>query len=196
MDFTDSLKLKKFKEVDTYKVTFFNSATGETEEGWLTAPPQITFQSSWTSIAEFPARGSVADAVYQATRGRSFTVGFFTFQKWEGEEPLNITFELGYVAIKDAFTEVVKPVITISKWCLTEKFSLGTLKPPLNPITEEIRVVGKYFEIGELLPESATIDWGQSIARDGHPTSAKLSFVCKTKRAVDQLDVMMWFKVI
>lgn len=192
------LNLEKFKNSDTYQIRLIhpNASIGQggVVIGWLAAPIVVATASSWSNAAEQRFAGGKIDAAMQWATGRSLTSGAFTYQKWQGPQPVNVSFELAYVATRNAFDEVVKPVRELMKFPLPPEFSAALLKPPVDPFGEVCFASAKWFIIPDLLPESTQPQFSHVLSRTGHPTSATVTVSFLSKRAVTVKDVEGWFK--
>jgi len=168
------IHLAHFKDVNTYEVWFegpFNA-----EKSWLIAPIQISTTSSWSALSDQQSMGGFPQMTAHLA-GRSTLISLFTKQMWMGSEVVNVQFEVGFVALMDAFEEVVKPVREMLKFPLPETLD-NPLIPPANAMlssADRFTVHGKYFRIPDLLPVTVQPQFSKVMAEDGHPISATVS---------------------
>lgn len=191
-----SLYLEEFKASENYKIRFIHPLLGVVE-GWLKGPPSISTSSQWTDLANQKGGGGKLDSAAQYFTGRSMTMGEFTIQKWQGQSPVMVSFHLAYVAIHDAFNEVVVPVRELLKFPLTPEFTPFLLKTPVDPTGGETAccyALGKWFAIPGLLPVSVQPDYNHTLDKTGHPISATVEISFQYFRACSMQDIQKWFK--
>lgn len=192
------LYIDEFFASDPYKIKIYLPYQGVIE-GWLTSPIEFSTQSSWTDFAHQPFQGSgltsqVGGAV-ASSGGFSTTMGAFTFQKWEGTQPVHLSFEVGYVGVRDTYSEVVLPMINLAVGPLPPEYG-NPLIPPAN-IMEGIWswIETQWMFVDELLPVSATPRFDHTYDALGmRPISGKVALEFQTTRAMDKQTIIGWFK--
>jgi hypothetical protein len=189
------LYLREFRASETYKLRLFCPEVGIVE-CWMTAPPQFATLAEWSNVGEQIFGQSMLDSVAQATTGTSLQIGAFTFQKWQSTGPIDITFEVGFVAVDDAMTDVVEPVKKLLKFPLSPTFSKMLLKPPVNSFKGPYCSAkgGNWFVIDGLLPQNVQPEWNHVMDTSGRPLSARVTVTFKTYRAISREDIERWFK--
>jgi len=187
------LNLEKFYASGKYKVTMVNPVYGTTI-GFLNSQLKVGTSSSWTSLGDNMAKGSIFDTAMQYTFGRTLTTGAFTHQKWDGQEEIQINFSIAYVAINDAFSEVVNKVTDLLRWPLSPE--IGTfMKTPLDVKGGQFCTISStFFTIKDLLPVSVTPEFSQVLSPSGHPIYATVDLNFKTSKALTGHEVKNWFK--
>lgn len=186
------LFLDQFNNTDMYRIDFigpFNS-----QHGWLIAPIQLATTSSWSAMSDMQNMGGFAQAAQHAI-GRSTLITIFTRQMWMGSEMVQFTFEVGYVALRNSFDEVVKPIRELLKFPLPPTLE-DPLVPPANAMlssADRFTIKSKYFEIPDLLPVNVQPQFSKVMAEDGHPVSGTCSLTFQSHQIVSQEVLNSWW---
>ena len=187
------LNLEKFFRSSHYKIRMINPQYG-TVSASLMEPLVVSTSGSWSAMADQSSDGGILDLGAQYFKGRSMVIGEFTTQKWAGQNEIEINVKIGFVAIKNAKSEVQDIVAELLQWPLTPQIDT-LLKTPLDVFGGEyITLQSKSFLIKELLPVSVTPTFSQVKSPDGHPIWATVDLVFKTSRAVTGPEVRGWFR--
>lgn len=187
------LDLDQFYNSDIYRVRFVGPYGNATS--WMIAPIQLSTTSTWASMADAQSMGGIPEAGIQKFTGRSTGVSYFAIQNWMGSEIITITFEVGFVALRNAFNEVVVPVREMLKFPLPPTLE-NPLTPPANAFVKDktFTVIGKYFEIDDLLPVTVQPQFSKVHSDTGHPISATVGLTFQTARTKSQQDIHVWWK--
>jgi len=187
------LNLDKFYASGKYKVTMNHPTYGVTK-GYLSSQLKVNTSSSWTSLGDSLAKGSIGDTIFQFGFGRSMTVGAATHQKWDGQEEIMISFSISYVAVKDAKSEVVDKVADLLRWPLSKEIGIF-MKTPLDiKGGEYCTISSSFFIIKDVLPVSVDPEFSQALSPTGHPIYANVGLSFKSIRALTGPEVKKWFK--
>lgn len=192
------LYIEEFYSSTPYQIKIFLPYSGLVN-AYLTTPIEFSTQSSWTDFAHNPFQGSGTTSSVigagAAAAGFSTTMGAFTFQKWEGTQPIHINFEVGFVGITDTFSEVIDPMRQLTVGPLPPQYG-NPLEPPANVLSGIwCTIETNWLFIDGLLPVTANPRWDHTYDESGkRPISGKVALEFMTMRAMDQATVLGWFK--
>jgi len=191
----NKLWLKQFMDNVDYRVDLTHAYfPGETLFCYLTSPVILTTRSDWGPMATQPFADK--SGIAQMTVGKSSLVWLATEQAWTGTQPISFSLSVAFIALENAFDEVVEPSRTLLKYPLPPDIT-DPIKPPAK-VKEGIGCsifIGTNIYIPEtdLYPVDAQVTFSMVKDKTGNPirSDAVVSFV--TQRAMSADDIDVWF---
>lgn len=161
---------------------------------WLTSPIVLTTRSDWASMVTQPFADK--SGIAQMTIGKSSLIWLATEEAWTGTQPISLQLSVAFLALEDAFLEVVKPTKTLLKYPLPPDRT-----DPIKPPVKMIPGIGCSVYIGmkmyipktDLYPVDAQVTYSMVKDLDGHPIRADAVVSFKTPHAMSAVDIEAWF---
>lgn len=184
-----TLWLDSFQASDYYRI-ILKHPKREDIIGYLTSDLSISTEAQWSNFAETPFSGFNQKL---GVTGKTTIPWSFTTQTYQGTEPLDISFSLGFISKNNGKTDVVEPMTSLSCWPLPD-VSAALLEGPVAPWGKCCSVIGKYFSILDfLLPRNASLTYSSTIGKDGYPVSGTVELTFVTVKAVTVEIMEGWF---
>ena len=181
-----------FYASDYYAVTLTHPVHG-VHLAYMTSDMQINTDANWSTMTDQPLDSL---SKFPAAMGKTMLIDQITYQSYQGTEPLMLTFNFAYIAVRNAAIEVLAKSRNLGRWPLPINADSGVLTPPVASMKRCCDVETKYLSIIDwLLPVSCNITYSSALDKTGYPVKADVSMVFKTKKVVLVEDFMSWFKV-
>jgi len=187
------LWLKQFMDNMDYRVDLTHAYQDDIY-CYLTSPVVLMTQSGWGTMVESPFKEW--SGIMQMTTGRSTQVWLATEQAWTGTEPIAIQLTMAFIALENAWEEVVKPSKTLLKYPLPPDRT-DPIKPPAK-MPEKIGCsifigLNMFIPETDLVPVDAQVTYSQVKDNTGYPIRADATASFKTPRAMSAVDLEQWF---
>ena len=174
-----------------YRVHLKNPTYDGVITGYLTSQLSITTESEWSALMDNPLE-KISKVLQVSPLGRSSQTWAFTKQAWGGAEPVTLSFNLGFLAVRNAEKEVLLPAKSLLKWPLSPNRS-SPMKLPVSINSSGCSIQHQSFFINQLLPNSVEVNWSHTFSKDGFPVQAEVSLSFKTMTAISAEDIENWF---
>ena len=187
------LWLKQFMDNLDYRVDLTHAYQDDIY-CYLTAPIVLMTRSGWGTMVESPFKEQ--SGIMQMTTGRSTQVWLATEQAWTGTEPITVQLTMAFIALDNAFEEVVKPTKTLLKYPLPPDRT-DPIKPPAK-MKEGIGCsiyagMKMYIPETDLYPVDAQVTYSMVKDKSGYPIRADATASFTTPHAMSAVDLEQWF---
>lgn len=190
-----SLWISSFYASGLYKVYIDAPAHGVSNLiAYQTADFSITTSANWTASSDqLDVTNSKWAKYASVATGKTALINMFTYQAYQGTEPMDITFQFAFLGVTDAKSEVVDKCTTLGKIPLSPTASGILVEAPAYE-GKWCSVWTNYMKITEwLVPTSTTITYSSTLSKAGYPVKADVSMSFRTKKAVTAPDFTGWF---
>lgn len=188
-----SLWLDSFYGSALYKVHIMSPIHGDVT-GYLTSDVSLTTNAQWSAMTDqADVASSTAGKAFSVMVGKTALINLFTYQAYQGSEPIDMNFTFTFVATTDALTEVVQPCTTLGKFPLSATANGTLLEPPAYK-DKWCSIKTNYMQIVDwLVPVSCTITYSSTLSKAGYPIKGEAAMGFKTKKAITAPDWKGWF---
>lgn len=188
---------------------FTGNSAPEVLEGWLPETFDFRVQSDWE-----PLLMNLAD-ISKASMGNDILAGGFghrvflqstTGQVWRGSGPIEFTLPIMLDAETNAYEDVTKKVLTLTKWCTpsfsgSKSFGAGVLQAP-GPSISQGAVggpmytveIGRFMAISNVIFPSMDVTFHTAPVESGDFIAADINLSIRTFFTPTQEDILGWFR--
>jgi len=198
-----TLWIDRFKASDFYTVTLKHGTNPlldilPSDGALLLQPIAIQTASEWGPTTGQPGDSMLGKLVTKFTPISGFN-WFSTQLSYSGTAPLTINLNIGFLAVRDARSEVVIPATKLMQWPLPPENGGpgGQMQPPVEPlkINSCCSVITKFFGAGPVfVPIDTNVEFSHTYDSKGAPISAQVALQLQTRQAMSANEVARWFK--
>lgn len=188
-----TLWLDSFYASALYKVKIISPVHGSAT-GYLTSDVSLTTAANWSAMTD---QGDITGVsgmkMFSALVGKTALINMFTYQAYQGSEPIDMNFTFTFIAVTDAKKDVLDKCTLLGKFPLSATASGNLLQPPAFK-DNWCSIETNYMKIVQwLVPTSCTVTYSSTLSKSGYPIRGDAAMGFKTKKSITAPDWQGWF---
>lgn len=191
------LNWKRVKDSKAYKIKFTNFAKGgsiKSKKGPGNVEAVLTQGLGWNLSSNYRDYRRGETVYMDANELQAFDNISYA---WESTEPLQLDFNVAFIAMDNVKEEVVDPVKELMSWVVSEKDDDGAITPPFQTTdTDYCSIHGSFFALHQMICLNVSVNTSHFYTKDAGntvPVVTNVSLTFKTSHTLIWDDIENMF---